>query len=194
MSDNSGSFGLLRNRPFVVLSTVSNGIDVEAEVIDIAIVNSGGEVLFNALVKPQQLLQDGVSYPHRIQNQQLMQALPWTQLHAQIDAVLQHKYCVMWHCGFHLRMLLQTLSRYGLPDDPLFDTAGYFCAMLDYKRYKGMPEEGISQNSVSLKRALNMEKQSDMLEVGFLPGSALLQCFQTLQIIRRVMVLQAIQT
>ena len=151
------SFQAIRFRKYLVLSTKANGIDPSAELVELAITDHDGHVLFNSLIKPEQALHSGALHRHRITNSMLDTAPSWPVVWPAVEAMIKDDICVMWHAEFHLRLMLQTMQRYQLEVPDRFGTEGFFCAMRDYHLWQGSDEYGAKQ-IFPLSHALEREK------------------------------------
>ena len=180
MSLRFDSFQMIRHRDYLLLSTKSNGISPQAEVIEIAAVDQDGKVLLNTLVQPEQALSEGVCYPHSISNSMFADAPSWPQVCPALLDVLKGELCVIWHAEFHLRLLLQTMERYQLDVPERFGAEGFFCAMRDYNHWQGT-DENERKHYLPLRDALQKEQLMVMQQ-----PSALSDCLSSLAVIRSV--------
>lgn len=184
MSPRFDSFHMIRHRDYLLLSTKSNGISPQAEIIEIAVVDQDGKVLLNTLVQPEQALSEGVYYPHAISNAMVADAPSWPQVCPALLDVLKGELCVIWHAEFHLRLLLQTMERYQLDVPERFGAEGFFCAMRDYNHWQGT-DENDSKHYLPLRDALHTEKLMVLQQ-----PSALGDCMSILAVVSSVVLQQ----
>jgi len=101
----------------VFLDTETTGLDDDAEVIEIAIVDSTGAVLFESLVKPTVPVDPEAAAIHGIGPDRLATAPVWPEIAAQVRAALECKTVVIFNRAFYLRLLRQTAAAHGDPAD-----------------------------------------------------------------------------
>ena len=112
----------------LVLDTETTGLDGAAEPIQIAVLDSAGQVLLDTLVRPEQSIPAGVTAVHGLTDADVLTAprLPdlWPTLHALLDG----RPVLAFNAAFDERMLLQGATRHGLPSL----TAHWACLMRAY--------------------------------------------------------------
>lgn len=124
---------LLTHQP-IFLDTETTGIDGQAEVVEIAIINSEGETLLDSLVKPQSPILWQAEQVHGISNEDVRHAPTIAQLWSTIADLLEQHPVVIYNSAFDLRLLAQSARRYGIvPQKP----PAVHCAMLMYANFYG---------------------------------------------------------
>ena len=108
----------LLDRPDVlVLDTETTGLGPEAEVIEIAVIDTTGAVLLDTLSLPQDHIPKAASDIHGLTYDRLKRtdAPPWPEVHDQLLTVLEGVSVVLgWNVSFDHRVLQQTAKRHGL--------------------------------------------------------------------------------
>lgn len=94
----------------VFLDTETTGLDDEAQIIEIAIVNDAGAVLFESLVKPTVPVDYEAQEIHGIGPERLATAPAWPDIAEQVRAVLEDKRVVIFNSKFDIRLLQQTAT------------------------------------------------------------------------------------
>lgn len=127
---------LLDRRDVVILDTETTGLDSDAEVIEVALINTRGERLVQKLALPKGRIPRSASRIHGLTLDTLKRegASDWTQVHQDLMPALRAATTVIvYNAAFDRRLLQQTSARHNLA---LPDIA-WHCAMLDYKAFHG---------------------------------------------------------
>jgi DNA polymerase-3 subunit epsilon len=120
---------------FMVVDTETTGLDSDAEVIQIGIIDQDGVVQLASYVKPQKPIIEG-GKAHRVNgiSNAMVEAAPsFADLYPQIAALLAGRTVVAYNVDFDRRMLAQSCRRYDLE---LFE-ANWNCAMIAYAEWFG---------------------------------------------------------
>lgn len=124
---------LLTQQP-IFLDTETTGIDGQAEVVEIAIIDHEGEILLDSLVKPQSPIPWQAEQVHGISNEDVRHAPSFARLWPEISALMEQHPVVIYNSAFDLRLLAQSARRYGIvPQKP----PAVHCAMLMYANFYG---------------------------------------------------------
>ena len=129
---------LLDRDDVLVLDTETTGLTENSEVLDIGILNTKGETLLDAVVKPAGRIPKGASDVHGLTRSKLkaMDAQPWAAIHDKVmDLLVSAKLIVVYNADFDYRMLEQTCRKAGLKMQPA--RSKWICAMLDYAEFRG---------------------------------------------------------
>lgn len=95
---------------YVFLDTETTGLDNNAQVVEIAIVDSTGAVLFESYCRPTVPVDPGAQAVHGIGPEKLATAPAWPEIAEQVRAVLEGKRVVIFNSDFDTRMLQQTAT------------------------------------------------------------------------------------
>lgn len=104
---------LLAQEP-LFLDTETTGLDVQAEIVEIAILDHQGGVLLNTLVQPTQSIRPEASAINGITEQDVAIAPRWTAVGEEVARILSGRRVISHGAEFDKRMLRQTNTRYGV--------------------------------------------------------------------------------
>jgi len=99
----------------VYIDTETTGLDKDAEVIEISIVDSDGSVLFTSLVKPTRLIPLDAQKVHHIKDSDVATAPAWPILWPRIRSFLYSRPVAAYNAPFDYRMMQQSHAHYRLP-------------------------------------------------------------------------------
>ena len=112
----------------VFLDTETTGLDDNAQVVEIAVVDEDGNVLFESYCRPTVPVDPGAQAVHGIGSEELAGAPAWPEIFAQVRAVLEGNEVVIFNAEFDTRILAQTAAAHGDPADWVGDLNTH-CAM-----------------------------------------------------------------
>lgn len=95
---------------YVFLDTETTGLGDDAQVVEIAIVDEAGAVLFESLVKPTVSVDREAAAIHGIGSDKLATAPAWPEIAAQVRAALEGKRVVIFNSDFDTRLMQQTAT------------------------------------------------------------------------------------
>lgn len=119
-----------RDPRVVYLDTETTGFGPRAEIVDIGVVDAGGKVIFESLVRPERSIPREVVAIHGITDADVRDAPRWDELYEHLRPVLQDRRILVYNVTFDQQMVNQSCQRYALPEAK----ADWECAM---KRYAG---------------------------------------------------------
>ncbi|MEM7034287.1 MAG: 3'-5' exonuclease [Chloroflexota bacterium] len=123
----------------VFLDTETTGTHNRAEIIEICIVGSGGQVLVDSLVQPVNKIPKDATKIHGISNEMVKDALTWTALWPEVEAALSSQHIGIYNADFDLRLIKQTHKKRKLEWEPI--GAKGFCIMKLYAQFYGEWDE-----------------------------------------------------
>ncbi len=130
---------LLGRTDVFILDTETTGLK-NAEVIELALVDTTGAVRLNTLIKPQtQVMNPHAERVHGISLRELDKEPSWPEVLPEFVTLTQNATVLAWNAPFDARMLEQTSARWGLPHPKLL----YICAMRLYARTHGRSSYGL---------------------------------------------------
>ena len=136
---------LLGRTDVLILDTETTGLK-DAEVIEVALVDTTGAVRLNTLLKPQTPVMN--PYAQRVHGISLgaLQSQPsWPEVLPEFVALAKDATVLAWNAPFDARMLEQTSARWRLPHPkPL-----YVCAMRLYAQTHGRSSYGLHKAVVT---------------------------------------------
>ena len=130
----------------LILDTETTGIDDRAEVLDIALLDTTGRVVYDEPIMPQGHIPASASAVHGLTRKRLhgFGTRPWPEVHGEVlEAIRGASVLLAYNLAFDTRLLNQTAERYHLPSgflrrNPELDGR---CLMLDYAEWRGEPNE-----------------------------------------------------
>ena len=118
----------------VFLDTETTGVRPTDDVIDLAVIDSTGDVIFEQLFKPQIQIPSEVIAVHGITNRMVADAADLSEYHAAIQNLMQSRVVVAYNADFDRAMITAACARRGLPP---IEPAGWVCAMEAYAAFNG---------------------------------------------------------
>ena len=156
----------LLNRPDVlVVGTATSGLGPEAEVLEIAILDTLGEVRYEAPVLPEGPIQpdSGTLYDLTLETLREMGARSWPEHHEAVAALLRDADTVLaYNASHNSESIAQTAERYGLH----LPGAQWRCLMLDYAVYRAAPDPKQERERQSDKTADYFENGGERRALG----------------------------
>jgi DNA polymerase-3 subunit epsilon len=125
---------LIQDSP-LYLDTETTGTGPNAEVIEVGVVDSQGEVLYSSLVRPRGVIEPDAMRIHHISPEQVAAAPGWPEVWPALRAVLDGQQVGAYNSEFDLRLLKQSLTRAWLRWD--LEDHNFFCIMKLYARFAG---------------------------------------------------------
>jgi DNA polymerase III subunit epsilon len=127
------------NDPRVVyLDTETTGFGKRAEIVDVAVVDGGGQVLFESLVRPTRRIPAEVIAIHGITNADVKDAPEWCDLYDDVRDVLAGRRIVVYNVVFDRQMVTQACEQYALEAPE----ADWECAMKRFAGFHGSWDPG----------------------------------------------------
>ena len=133
---------LIGRRDVLILDTETTGLHKNSEIVDLAIVDTTGRTVMDVPVMPQGYIPAGAAKVHGLTKARLkaLVARPWPDHHgAFLSAIRSAAVVCVYNLAFDMRMLDQTMGRYGLDDEGVVDQVSEICIMLDYARWRRIP-------------------------------------------------------
>ena len=126
---------LIESGDYVILDTETTGLDDKAEICQIAIIDSSGNVLLDTLVKPTCSIPADASAAHGITDDMVKDAPGWADVASRVAEIISVRTVVTYNAGYDYRMLHQSSKAAGL--DHWQDESIWQCAMLAYAEHYG---------------------------------------------------------
>ncbi|EED9017795.1 3'-5' exonuclease [Salmonella enterica subsp. enterica serovar Kottbus] len=115
------------NSDYLIIDTETTGLDNNAEIIEIAIINMHGDVLLNSLVKSTCSIPTAVTKINNITDEMVADAPLWRDVFPVILNIIDEKKWLAWNSKFDSRLIIQTGVKTGyfedLPASKILDIA-----------------------------------------------------------------------
>ena len=125
----------------LILDTETTGLDADAEVVELAVIDCAGTVLLDTLVRPSGPVPAEAAAIHGITDAMLAAAPTWSEIHARFCDLVEGRQVVIYNHEFDVRVINQTARRYGLQAPQGFDLVlepgSIHCAMQAYAGFYG---------------------------------------------------------
>ena len=138
----------LLNRPDVlILDTETTGTSNRSEVVDIALIDTCGHVVYEGLVLPQGRISRDASDVHGLTLKRLksLGAKPWPEHHASVATALRRAAVFLaYNLEFDIRLINQTAKRCNMPSclpGGSYPQRDWRCLMLEYAAWRKEPCE-----------------------------------------------------
>jgi DNA polymerase-3 subunit epsilon len=120
----------------VFLDTETTGLDANAEIIDIAVVDVAGRVLLDTLVRPRRPIPSASSMVHGLYDDDVTAAPGWDIVYERLLPIMDERRVVIYNAAYDTRILRQCCGALRLAE-PQFRGE---CAMRKYAEFAGMRE------------------------------------------------------
>ena len=127
---------LLSDEPFVILDLETTGLNDNAEICQIGLLSSNGDVLMNTLVKTVEPIPTSSSNIHGITDTMVQDAPTFDAIYEQLCDLIIDRDVVIYNAAFDGRVLDQVCRRHGLLEASKV-IANVHCAMLQYADFRG---------------------------------------------------------
>ncbi len=91
-----------------ILDTETTGLDSNAEIVEISIIDDGGNVFLNTLIKPTRPIPPDATAIHGITNEMVEDALSFCHVYDSIIDILVGAPVVIYNASYDLRMIRQS--------------------------------------------------------------------------------------
>lgn len=117
----------------LVLDTETTGLDDQAEVVEISVIDASGQVLLDTLVRPSGAIPSEASAIHGITDDDVATAPAWPEIHERLVELVTGRLVIAYGADFDMRLIEQTAARHGLE----WAKSETSCAMRLYAQYNG---------------------------------------------------------
>lgn len=124
--------GWLEANP-LILDTETTGLDDQAEVIEISVIDARGQVLLDTLVRPSGPIPAEASAIHGITDADVATAPTWAEIHQRLVELVAGRLVIAYGADFDVRLIEQTAARHGLE----WQRPETGCAMRLYAQFNG---------------------------------------------------------
>lgn len=124
-----------RKRNFVVLDTETTGLHRPAEIIDICIIDSKGEIVLNTLIKPRIQISEFITGITGITNDMVEDYAYWTEVKPFVLNAIQGKDVITYNAKFDRHMMHCSDDMWGLGTTDYKLNSEWHCAMEAYAEH-----------------------------------------------------------
>lgn len=117
----------------VYLDTETTGLDREAEIVEIAIVDTHGEILIQSFVKPSKPIPGDAAAIHGITDAMVQGARSWPVLWQSLRGLVTGRPLGLYNAEFDLRLMKQSMEIYRLPWRETFNVIDVMKVYSDYR-------------------------------------------------------------
>src|SRR5215203_5504380 len=132
------AMGVMEDPRVIYLDTETTGFGPRAEIVDIAVVSSVGEVVLESLVQPTRRITADATAIHGITNADVKDAPAWCDLYEDLQRALAGRRIIVYNVIFDRQMVNQACDRYALAAP----AADWECAMRKYAGFYGNWDPG----------------------------------------------------
>ncbi len=98
------------------LDTETTGVDESAEIIEIAVINNDGGLVYESLIRPKVLITPKLTALHGINNEMVAEAPEFWEVYNDLCSKLDGRLIIAYGADFDARMFRQTCELYDLKD------------------------------------------------------------------------------
>jgi len=126
----------LRENNVVFLDTETTGIDKDARIVDLGVIDNKGNVLINILLQPDIPMPDGATAVNGITDSMLKDCPRFVQVSSSIKKILKGKTIIAWNSPFDKRMVENEFKKIG----EVFEDCTWEDEMPMYASYSNKPK------------------------------------------------------
>lgn len=132
---NQTIFDVIKSGDYLLLDTETTGLGADAEICQIAIIDSSGKVLLDTLVKPVRPIPAEATVIHGITNEMVEGAtlFPADDIHT----IITGQNVIIYNSDYDTRMLYQSETALGMGGFDWLDEAQFHCAMQAFAQIYG---------------------------------------------------------
>jgi DNA polymerase-3 subunit epsilon len=122
----------------IILDTETTGLSEDAEIVQIAVVDTQGNTLMNTLVKPTISIPRDAESIHGISNAQVASAPTFDLVYRDLYRIVEGRTLLIYNADYDMRLIFQSLAPYGLTGTELITSFREIqCAMAWYSQWIG---------------------------------------------------------
>lgn len=99
---------------FVILDTETTGLGPDAEIIEISVIDMGGNALLDTLVRPSKPIPAEITAINNITNEMVADAPVWADVYPALMKILWNRTYLAWNSNFDSRLIAQTTEQSGI--------------------------------------------------------------------------------
>lgn len=102
------------NSDTVIVDTETSGLDENAEIVEISVIDMQGQVLMNTLIKPVAPIPKEATAIHGISDDDVLDAPAWSVVHERFCDLVKDREVLIYNASFDLRLIKQTAALHGM--------------------------------------------------------------------------------
>lgn len=129
---------LIESGDYLILDSETTGLGSDAEICQIAIIDSSGNVLLDTLVKPTCPIPADASAVHGITDDMVKDAPGFNNIMSDVARILKGRHVVIYNADYDFRLLLQSaVQSLGMQGRDWLEAESWQCAMRAYAQHYG---------------------------------------------------------
>ena len=125
----------------LILDTETTGLGNDAEIVEITLLDTTGEILLNTLVKPRRPIPPEATAIHGITNEMVADAPSWIKVCSKFYHLISGRKVVIYNSDYDTRLLGQTNAANWIVGPCCVEQPVFECAMLAYAEFYGQKSE-----------------------------------------------------
>ena len=117
------------------LDNETTGLDGQAEICELSILDTTGSILMDTLIRPLQPIPQEATDIHGITNKIVAEAPIFAEVLPELQKILYGRKVIIYNLTYDLRLIEQSAKAYGLNPDLNYETC--YCAMRLYAQFYG---------------------------------------------------------
>jgi len=118
----------------IYLDTETTGLDRNAEIVEISIIDHDGSILFDSLVRPTKPIPADARRIHHITDEMVRTASPWPIVWPSVRAILANRIVAIYNEEYDVRLMQQSHAQYRMPWRESLKTV---CVMKLFAQFRG---------------------------------------------------------
>lgn len=171
----------------LILDTETTGLDGDAEIVEIAIINGRGDVILDTLIKPSKSIPDEATAIHGITDEMVANAPRWSEVHHGVCGLIARSGgFVAYNSQYDARLINQTAvisGEFTCEYEAAVINVSHDCAMLLYAEFYGQWDD--HRSNYKWQRLTAAAEQQGIKVIGQ-PHRALADCLLTLGVIKAI--------
>lgn len=125
----------------LILDTETTGLGNDAEIVEITLLDTTGEILLNTLVKPRGPIPPEATAIHGITNEMVADAPSWIKVCSKFYHLISGRKVVIYNSDYDTRLLEQTNAANWIVGPCSVEQPVFECAMLAYAEFYGQKSD-----------------------------------------------------
>lgn len=127
---------IVHRQNFVILDTETTGLK-NAEICEIAVINSLGDIVMHDLVRPRLAIPTQATLIHGITNETVEHANTWESVGHILAAVIRDMDVLVYNAKFDRHMMYSSDEHWSIQRQPWREIANWHCVMESFAEYYG---------------------------------------------------------